>query len=93
MAPPACASTLATILTFFRSIAVSCASVNFGSGLYHFIRSKYSCSVYEPKAGHEVDDELLLDPLEFVARVLIHIPEALLFAHKGAFAQIPKACP
>ena len=31
--------------------------------------------LYEPKAGHEVDDEELLDPLEFVARVLIHIPE------------------
>ena len=31
--------------------------------------------VYEPKAGHEVDDEAVLDPLEFLARVLIHIPQ------------------
>ena len=31
--------------------------------------------LYEPKAGHEVDDEARLDPLEFLARVLIHIPQ------------------
>jgi len=31
--------------------------------------------VYEPKAGHEPDDDALNDPLEFLARVLIHIPE------------------
>ena len=31
--------------------------------------------VYEPKAGHEFDDDPLTDPLEFLARVLIHIPE------------------
>ncbi len=31
--------------------------------------------LYEPKAGQEVDDEALVDPLEFLARVLIHIPE------------------
>jgi hypothetical protein len=31
--------------------------------------------LYEPKPGHEVEDEALLDPLEFLARVLIHIPE------------------
>jgi len=31
--------------------------------------------IYEPKAGREVDDQALLDPLEFLARVLIHIPE------------------
>jgi hypothetical protein len=31
--------------------------------------------LYEPKAGHEADDEALVDPLEFLARVLIHIPE------------------
>jgi len=30
---------------------------------------------YEPKAGQAVDDEAPLDPLEFLARVLIHIPE------------------
>ena len=29
--------------------------------------------LYEPKAGQ--DDEALVDPLEFLARVLIHIPE------------------
>jgi len=31
--------------------------------------------LYEPKTGQEVDDEPLVDPLEFLARVLIHIPE------------------
>lgn len=31
--------------------------------------------LYEPKAGHELDDQTLVDPLEFLARVLIHIPE------------------
>jgi len=30
---------------------------------------------YEPKAGHDFDDAALMDPLEFLARVLIHIPE------------------
>src|SRR3990172_11157247 len=32
--------------------------------------------VYEPKEGHDADDAELIDPLEFLARVLIHIPEA-----------------
>ncbi len=32
--------------------------------------------VYEPKPGQLVDDHAMLDPLEFLARVLIHIPEA-----------------
>ncbi len=31
--------------------------------------------IYEPKAGHDVDDSEPIDPLEFIARVLIHIPE------------------
>ena len=31
--------------------------------------------LYEPKAPQEVDDEALVDPFEFLARVLIHIPE------------------
>ena len=31
--------------------------------------------VYEPKAGHDLDDDALIDPLEFLARVLIHVPE------------------
>jgi hypothetical protein len=31
--------------------------------------------LYEPKAGQDIDDEALVDPLEFLARVLIHIPE------------------
>jgi len=31
--------------------------------------------VYEPKAGHDADDAELMDPLEFLARVLIHIPD------------------
>jgi hypothetical protein len=31
--------------------------------------------LYQPKAGHDVDEEARLDPLEFLARVLIHIPE------------------
>jgi len=31
--------------------------------------------VYEPKPGHELDDDAFTDPLEFLARVLIHVPE------------------
>ena len=31
--------------------------------------------IYEPKAGHDVGDSEPIDPLEFLARVLIHIPE------------------
>jgi hypothetical protein len=31
--------------------------------------------VYQPKSGHELDDDALTDPLEFLARVLIHVPE------------------
>jgi hypothetical protein len=31
--------------------------------------------VYEPKRGDPLDDDALTDPLEFLARVLIHIPE------------------
>ena len=31
--------------------------------------------LYQPKAGHELDDEACLDPLEFLARVLLHLPE------------------
>jgi hypothetical protein len=30
---------------------------------------------YEPKARLQLDDEALVDPLEFLARVLFHIPE------------------
>jgi hypothetical protein len=32
--------------------------------------------VYKPQAGHELDDDAMTDPLEFLARVLIHIPES-----------------
>jgi hypothetical protein len=31
--------------------------------------------VYEPKPGHELDVDALTDPVEFLARVLIHVPE------------------
>ncbi len=31
--------------------------------------------VYEPRDGHDLDDDALVDPLEFLARVLIHIPQ------------------
>ena len=31
--------------------------------------------LYEPRAGQEVDGEALIEPLEFLARVLIHVPE------------------
>jgi hypothetical protein len=31
--------------------------------------------LYQPRAGHDVDEKARLDPLEFLARVLIHIPE------------------
>jgi hypothetical protein len=48
---------------------------------------------YEPKAGQEVDDEALVDPLEFLARVLIHIPEPLmhLLHFYGAYANRVRA--
>ena len=39
---------------------------------YH---SESGLLIYEPKAGQEVDDGEPIDPLEFIARVLIHIPE------------------
>ena len=32
--------------------------------------------VYQPKAAYELDDAALTDPLEFLARVLIHVPDA-----------------
>ncbi len=32
--------------------------------------------VYEPRAGHDLDDDALVEPLEFLARVLIHIPQS-----------------
>ncbi len=31
--------------------------------------------VYEHRAGHDIDDDALVDPLEFLARVLIHVPQ------------------
>jgi hypothetical protein len=31
--------------------------------------------LYQPKSGHELDDDALTDPLEFLARVLTHIPQ------------------
>jgi hypothetical protein len=31
--------------------------------------------LYEPKRGDPLDDDALTDPLEFLARVLVHIPE------------------
>ena len=31
--------------------------------------------LYEPNAGQEVDSEVIVDPLELLARALIHIPE------------------
>ena len=31
--------------------------------------------IYEHKAGHDAHDTELMDPLEFLARVLIHVPE------------------
>ena len=31
--------------------------------------------IYEPKAGYDVEDTELLGPMEFLARVFIHIPE------------------
>jgi hypothetical protein len=31
--------------------------------------------LYEPKSGQLIDDDPLVDPLEFLARVLIHVPE------------------
>ena len=31
--------------------------------------------MYEHRAGHDIDDDALVDPLEFLARVLIHVPQ------------------
>ena len=31
--------------------------------------------LYQPKSGHDFDDDGVVDPLEFLARVLIHIPQ------------------
>ena len=31
--------------------------------------------LYEPKSGHDFDDDGVVDPLEFLARVLLHIPQ------------------
>ena len=31
--------------------------------------------LYEPKAGHELDEQACIDPLDFLARVLLHVPE------------------
>ena len=31
--------------------------------------------LYQSKSGHELDDDGVVDPLEFLARVLIHIPQ------------------
>jgi len=44
--------------------------------------------IYEPKAGHDGGDSEPIDPLEFLARVLIHIPEPNkhLFHFYGAYA-------
>ena len=39
---------------------------------YH---SESGLLIHEPKAGHDVGDSEPIDPLEFLARVLIHIPE------------------
>ena len=41
---------------------------------YH---SESGLLIYEPKAGQEVDDGEPIDPLEFIARVLIHIQGSL----------------
>ncbi|MGH9460475.1 MAG: transposase, partial [Vicinamibacteria bacterium] len=46
--------------------------VNLSRLRYH---PKTQLFLYQPKAGHELDDQALLDPLEFLARVLIHVPE------------------
>ena len=48
------------------------APVNLSRLRYH---SESGLLIYEPKAGQEVDDGEPIDPLEFIARVLIHIPE------------------
>ncbi len=31
--------------------------------------------LYQPKSGLDLDDDGVVDPLEFLARVLIHIPQ------------------
>lgn len=48
------------------------APVNLSRLRYH---PESGLLIYEPKAGHDVDDSEPIDPLEFIARVLIHIPE------------------
>ena len=47
------------------------APVNLSRLRYH---PESELIAYEPKAGHDADDAEL-DPLEFLARVLIHVPE------------------
>jgi len=44
--------------------------------------------LYETKAGHDVDEEARLDPLELLARVLIHVsePHGHLVHFYGAYA-------
>ena len=48
------------------------APVNLSRLRYH---PESGLLIYEPKAGHDVDDSEPIDPLEFIARVLVHIPE------------------
>ncbi len=48
------------------------APVNLSRLRYH---SESGLLIYEPKAGQDVTDSESIDPLEFLARVLIHIPE------------------
>ena len=48
------------------------APVNLSRLRYH---PESGLLIYEPKASHDVDDSEPIDPLEFIARVLIHIPE------------------
>ena len=48
------------------------APVNLSRLRYH---PESGLLIYEPTAGQEVDDNEPIDPLEFLARVLIHIPE------------------
>ena len=48
------------------------APVNLSRLRYH---PESGLLIYEPKAGHDADDSEPIDPLDFIARVLIHIPE------------------
>ena len=63
------------VLIFHRGgLRIKVINNNLSRLRYH---SESGLLIYEPKAGQEVDDGEPIDPLEFIARVLIHIQGSL----------------